>query len=302
MTDDELALLGHLIGDGCTLPRHVIQYTTRKAAIAFPQSRQPGLRRRDPGRGSTASAPGIRSTCPLAAAGRGRRNPIALMARRPGLLRASVVREAGARGRLPAAGQGDRPLPPAPLGHRRLRVSEPRQARSANRPLRHERPWARDRRPLPPPAPWHQRNLLAGASFEGSPALPRKAHGRTDVKRFLEIVGCLGEHRTATGSLILEAVGASSPNPNRDVIPAAAWRECVVPAMAAPGISTRQLRAGLGTRTAGRRCTVEPVPRASGASRGRRPVRGSRPAGHERRVLGSGGLRSSRTATRRSST
>src|SRR5581483_6343326 len=28
MTNDELALLGHLIGDGCTLPKHSIQYTT----------------------------------------------------------------------------------------------------------------------------------------------------------------------------------------------------------------------------------------------------------------------------------
>lgn len=28
MTNAELALLGHLIGDGCTLPRHAIQYTT----------------------------------------------------------------------------------------------------------------------------------------------------------------------------------------------------------------------------------------------------------------------------------
>jgi replicative DNA helicase len=34
MSDDELALLGHLIGDGCTLPRHVIQYTTREPLLA----------------------------------------------------------------------------------------------------------------------------------------------------------------------------------------------------------------------------------------------------------------------------
>jgi replicative DNA helicase len=34
MTDDELALLGHLIGDGCTLPRHVIQYTTKDRELA----------------------------------------------------------------------------------------------------------------------------------------------------------------------------------------------------------------------------------------------------------------------------
>ncbi|MFN8530998.1 MAG: DnaB-like helicase C-terminal domain-containing protein, partial [Anaerolineae bacterium] len=34
MSDAELALLGHLIGDGCTLPRHSIQYTTREEDIA----------------------------------------------------------------------------------------------------------------------------------------------------------------------------------------------------------------------------------------------------------------------------
>lgn len=34
MSDAELALLGHLIGDGCTLPRHAIQYTTREHDLA----------------------------------------------------------------------------------------------------------------------------------------------------------------------------------------------------------------------------------------------------------------------------
>ncbi|ACC81364.1 replicative DNA helicase [Nostoc punctiforme] len=34
MTYAEVALLGHLIGDGCTLPRHAIQYTTREIDLA----------------------------------------------------------------------------------------------------------------------------------------------------------------------------------------------------------------------------------------------------------------------------
>ncbi len=34
MNDAELALLGHLIGDGCTLPRRTIQYTTRELDLA----------------------------------------------------------------------------------------------------------------------------------------------------------------------------------------------------------------------------------------------------------------------------
>ena len=35
MTGPELALLGHLIGDGCTLPRHAIQYTTNELRLAI---------------------------------------------------------------------------------------------------------------------------------------------------------------------------------------------------------------------------------------------------------------------------
>ncbi|HEU0000397.1 MAG TPA: replicative DNA helicase, partial [Ktedonobacteraceae bacterium] len=34
MSDAELALLGHLIGDGCTLPKHAIQYTTHELELA----------------------------------------------------------------------------------------------------------------------------------------------------------------------------------------------------------------------------------------------------------------------------
>ena len=39
MTSDELALLGHMIGDGCSLPRHAIQYTTREHDLAVEVSR-----------------------------------------------------------------------------------------------------------------------------------------------------------------------------------------------------------------------------------------------------------------------
>ena len=34
MSNKELALLGHLIGDGCTLPKHAIQYTTKEQDLA----------------------------------------------------------------------------------------------------------------------------------------------------------------------------------------------------------------------------------------------------------------------------
>jgi len=38
MTHPQLGLLGHLIGDGCTLPRHTIQYTTRQMQASLEMS------------------------------------------------------------------------------------------------------------------------------------------------------------------------------------------------------------------------------------------------------------------------
>jgi replicative DNA helicase len=35
ISNDELELLGHLIGDGCTLPSHVTQYITREQDLAY---------------------------------------------------------------------------------------------------------------------------------------------------------------------------------------------------------------------------------------------------------------------------
>ena len=35
LTESEAALLGHLIGDGCTLPRHAVQYTTSDQELAY---------------------------------------------------------------------------------------------------------------------------------------------------------------------------------------------------------------------------------------------------------------------------
>jgi replicative DNA helicase len=34
LTSEQAALLGHLIGDGCTLPRHAVQYTTKERELA----------------------------------------------------------------------------------------------------------------------------------------------------------------------------------------------------------------------------------------------------------------------------
>ena len=67
LSSDELALLGLLIGDGCTLPRHTIQFTARDRRMAdvaeLWKVSASGL-----SRAQTQSAPGTRSTSPLISA------------------------------------------------------------------------------------------------------------------------------------------------------------------------------------------------------------------------------------------
>ena len=70
MTGPELALLGHLIGDGCTLPKHAIQYTTNelRLAIEVAELATTVFGDRVNPRVIPSSGPGGRSTC-LRAAG-----------------------------------------------------------------------------------------------------------------------------------------------------------------------------------------------------------------------------------------
>jgi replicative DNA helicase len=78
-----------------------------------------------------------------------------------------------------------------------------------------------------------------------------KLTGAHDVSRFLNIVGCLGEGREATAGRIRAALAAGRANPNRDVIPAAAWRSVVEPARVAAAVTTRGLHAELGNAYCG---------------------------------------------------
>ncbi len=70
--------------------------------------------------------------------------------------------------------------------------------------------------------------------------------GQSDIHAFLEIVGVVGQSKTLHKAAILEYLGAKRENTNRDVIPAATWRLHALPAMHAAGVTTRAMQAGLG--------------------------------------------------------
>ena len=253
MSRDELALLGHLIGDGCTLPRHAIQYTTREHALA---TRVADLATRVFGH---SLRPRIRHErrwyqVYLSSVGRlthGRRNPIP-----------AWLDELGAFGLRSC----EKRVPP--------RVFEQSQQAIATF-LRHL--WSTDgcvylaRGEQATPIVYYStrspglaadvQSLLLRlginairsrvGSTRGRPQHHVNLTGAPDVARFLEVVGCLGESRAATGLRIALKAGKTRANPNRDVIPAAAWRGFVEPAGVTARLTTRQFQTELGNSNCG---------------------------------------------------
>ncbi len=70
--------------------------------------------------------------------------------------------------------------------------------------------------------------------------------GKSDILIFLTLVGGLGAKKTLHHAAILEYLERRRENTNRDVIPNQIWRQMVVPAMRIPAITTRQMQAALG--------------------------------------------------------
>ena len=70
--------------------------------------------------------------------------------------------------------------------------------------------------------------------------------GRGEILRFLGIVGVIGREKCHHKMLVIEYLSNRGAKTNRDVIPAAVWPVAAVPAMNAIGMTQRELHAGLG--------------------------------------------------------
>jgi replicative DNA helicase len=252
MSDSELALLGRLIGDGCTLPRHAIQYTSSDEDLAyscaelashvFGAALRPRVRRERRWFQTYLSSAG-RLT-------HGVRNPVA-----------AWLDELGAFGLR------------APEKHVPEIVS--RQSRSGVAGfLRHL--WATDgciwggapRRPAVRYASSRLRlaedvqSLLlrleisstlrcVSMGAKGRPMHTVDVSGKVDIERFLDRVGGVGTRKIAACEAVRSQLAPSPGNPNRDTIPAAVWRLVVVPAMQRAGVTSRALQASIDTAYCG---------------------------------------------------
>ena len=250
MTDDELALLAHLIGDGGTLPRHAIQYTTREPELAETVANLATSVFGD------AIAPRIREERTwhqvyLSAAGHlthGRRNPVA-----------AWMDELGAFGLRSR--------------EKRVPVEVFRQpAEAIELFLRHLWAtdgciWSSDKRSRVYYATSSEalaagvQDLLLRLGINatlrrveqrgGRPQHHVDVTGTPDQKEFVLRVWAVGDRRERQALALADRLGITRARTNRDVIPAVAWSSLVEPAREAAGITTRELQARLGTRYCG---------------------------------------------------
>jgi replicative DNA helicase len=249
MSHAELGLLGHLIGDGCTLPTHAIQYTTKDHTLAeevvnlatqvFGDSVRPRIHHE-----RTWIQVYLPPTRHLT---HGVRNPVRVW-----------LEELGAFG----------------LRSYEKRVPQKVFEQSALGIacfLRHL--WSTDGSVHLSHGVAHYANVYYASSSEGlardvqslllrvgisarvsrhsQGAKGRDQHhvtvsGQHDIYAFLEIVGVLGESKTAHKAAILNYLGKKRENTNRDVIPSTAWKLFAVPSMQVAGITSRALQAGIG--------------------------------------------------------
>ncbi len=253
MSDAELALLGHLIGDGCTLPRHAIQYTTKERDLAKLVARLAtdvfGHR----------VAPRIRAernwfqvylsaTRPLT---HGVRNPVAKWLNGLG---AFGLRSPEKRVPVEVFRQ---PPEAIALFLRHLWSTDGCIRAWAGRTcpvIRYDsssRALTRDVQLLLLRLGINARTRVVPMPGKGRAIHRLDVTGRDEMIRFLSLIGAAGPRRSTERLRILAEFDDRPGYASRDSIPTQVWEEEVVPAMAAVGISRRALYTRIGTRLSG---------------------------------------------------
>src|SRR5438034_5932056 len=254
MSREELGLLGHLIGDGCTLPTHAIQYTTKDPTLAeevialakevFGDSIRPRIHQE-----RTWIQVYLPPTRHLT---HGVRNPIRVWLEDLGafglrsyekrvpeeVFRQSALGAACFLSHLWATDAG------VHLSHGLAHYANVYYA-SSSRQLALDVPSLLLRIGINARISNHSQGTKGRDQYHVT------VSGQHDIYAFLEIVEVLGVNKTKHKAAILDYLGAKRENRNRDVIPAIAWRMHAIPAMTRAGITTREMYRGLQTSYAG---------------------------------------------------
>ncbi len=254
MSDDELALLGHLIGDGCTLPSHAIQYTTYELELAetvaslatavFGGAVVPRINK-ERGWYQVYLPPSFHLTHRV-------HNPIVTWLDEMGIfgLRSYEKRLPDAVFAQPAAGiarflrhlwstdgcinlsQGQKHY--ASIFYASSSMELTRQVQSLLLRLGINATLSR--------------HAQVG---KGRDQYHVSVTGKLDIERFAAQIGALGQNKVVHQIAITDYIANRPANTNRDVLPREIWRMYAIPAMQAASISTRQMQAALGNAYCG---------------------------------------------------
>ncbi|MEH2146706.1 replicative DNA helicase [Nostoc sp.] len=254
MTYAEVAFLGHLIGDGCTLPRHAIQYTTREIDLAqnvaflatevFGDSIVPRI---SPERGwyqvYLSAAQNLTHRV---------RNPIAKWLDSLGVF--------GLRSYEKFVPQELFSQPQELIGCflRHLWSTDGCIKLVAGKNLRPIAYYATSSQRLAFDIQTLLLRLGINATLRTVPQVGKGRNqyhviitGKPDLQLFIIHVGAVGEYKLRSLQDIFQHLENSIHNPNRDIIPKDVWKIEVVPAMQAIGFTTRILQASIGVSFCG---------------------------------------------------
>ncbi len=218
MSRAELGLLGHLIGDGCTLPTHAIQYTTKDPTLAeevvglatevFGETVRPRIHQE-----RTWIQVYLPPTRHLT---HGVRSPVRVW-----------LESLGA------------------FGLRSYEKRVPKEVSAIYYASSSER-LARDVLSLLLRLGINARISRHSQGVKGRDQFHVTLSGQTEMLAFLTIIDVVGQEKVAHKALILEYLKTREGKTNRYIIPSAVWQLFARPAVAAGGMTQRNMQARLG--------------------------------------------------------
>lgn len=249
MDNAEIALLGHMIGDGCTLPRHVIQYTTREEDLAntvanlaievFGERIIPRIcKERDWYQVYLPAAYHLTHNV---------RNPVTEW------LDALGVFGLRSHQKFVPNQIFEQPQEAIALFLRHLWCTD--GCIKTGRGKCHypsvyyassSEKLARDVQSLLLRLGINARLFLSPQPGKGRAQHQVWVTGRPDLDKFIHLMGAVGNYKQQALTEIAEYIEIRSSNTNRDVIPRDVWKMYAVPAMQQFGLTTRQMQAQLG--------------------------------------------------------
>jgi len=254
MSNAELGLLGHLIGDGCTLPGHAIQYTTREKDLAdtvvklatelFGSEISPRIKRERTWYQVYLSSTrhhthNVKSVVTEWLEGLGvfglrsheKRVPDRVFEQSASQI-ATFLRHLWATDGCIHLDQGEK------------HYANVYYATSSER-------LAHNVQSLLLRVGVNARVVMRGQNGKGRNQFHVVVSGKSELEQFLNVVDTVGAYKTKHLLAIKQYLAHRSENTNRDVIPRDVWRMYAVPAMQAQGLTTRQMQAELGNRYCG---------------------------------------------------